>query len=266
MAKQVPLKAVRREGVGRAPARRTRASSMIPAVVYGSHIKPMPIQVDEKEMTRIFKQATSENMLVDLSLDEGGKTTNRLAFIQEIQHHPLTDRVLHLDFHEVRADEKLHARVIIVAVGEPEGVRTGGGVLEQVIREIEVECLPKDLPERIEVDVTALLIGGNIHVSQVKAPAGVTIISHADVSVFTLLAPKEEEVVAAPTATEPEMIKEKKVEEGAEGAPKPDAKGGAKPDAKAGAKPDAKAPAGKPDAKGGDAKAGAKPAAKAEKK
>src|SRR5262245_36042889 len=138
MAKQVSLKAVSRPGVGRTQVRQTRAKGMIPAIVYGSHIKPTPIQVDSREVDRIFKHATSEHMLVDLTLEEGGKATNRLAFIQETQHDPITDKVLHLDFHEVRADEKLHARVVIVALGEPEGVRTGGGVLEQVLRELEV--------------------------------------------------------------------------------------------------------------------------------
>lgn len=248
MAKQVSLKATPRTGVGRKGARLTRAASMIPAIVYGSHIKPLAIQVDSKEMGRVFKNATSENMLVDLALDQGGKVENRLAFIQEIQRHPLTDKVLHLDFHEVRADEKLHARVAVVAVGEPEGVRTGGGVLEQVIREFEVECLPKDLPDRIEVDVSALQIGANIHVAQIKVPANVTVLTHGDVSVFSVLAPVKEEVVVptAAVATEPEMIKEKKPAEGEEAT-----KGG---DGKAGAKP------------GADAKAGAKPAGKSDKK
>ncbi|MBI4027772.1 MAG: 50S ribosomal protein L25 [Verrucomicrobia bacterium] len=117
MAKQVSLKATLRPGIGRQHARRTRAAAMVPAVVYGSHLKPIPIQVEARAVERVFKHATSENMLVELSLDEGGQTTNRLAFIQEIQHHPLSDQVLHLDFHEVRADEKLHAHVVIVAVG-----------------------------------------------------------------------------------------------------------------------------------------------------
>jgi large subunit ribosomal protein L25 len=246
MAKQVSLKATLRPGIGGRNAKKTRAASLIPAVVYSSHIQPTPIQLDEKEVTRIFKQATSESMLVDLALDENGKTSNRLAFIQETQRHPLTDRILHLDFHEIRADEKLHVRVPIIALGEPEGVRTGGGLLEQVLRELEVECLPKHLPDGIEVDVSALQIGGNIHVNQLSVPAEVTVLSHAELSVFTVLAPAKEEVVVpvAAEATEPELIK-KKAEEG---------------EAAAG---DAKAA----DAKGGDAaKAGAKPAAKAEKK
>lgn len=250
MAKQVSLKASRRGGVGRQHARKTRAKAMIPAVVYGSHVQPTPIQVDAREVERIFKHATSENMLVELTLEDQGKTSNRLTFIQEIQHHPLSDQVLHLDFHEVRADEKLHARVLIVAMGEPEGVRTGGGVLEQVMRELEIECLPKDLPDRLEVDVSALQIGGNIHVEQIKVPPTITVLNQANLSVFTVLAPVKEEVVVAPTAeiTEPEMIKQKKTEEGEDAAP------AAKGDAKAGAKP--------AEAKAGDAKATAKPAAK----
>ncbi len=255
MAKQVSLKASLRPGVGRLQARKSRAQSMIPAVIYGSHIKPTPIQVGRLEVERIFKHATSENMMVNLDIEEGGKTSNRLAFIQEIQHDPLKDCVLHLDFHEVRADEKLRARVPILSVGEPEGVRTGGGVLEQVLRELEVECLPKDLPDRLMVDVSNLQIGSNIHVNQVQVPEGVTVVSHADVSVFTLLAPvKEEEVAPAAEATEPEVIKQKK-----EGDEEGDVKEGAAK-GKAEAKPAAKGG----DAKGGDAKA-AKPA-KGEKK
>jgi len=277
MAKQVSLKASCRSGTGRQQAKKTRTAGLVPGVLYGAHIKPMSIQVEERELTRVFKHATSENMLVELSLDEGGKTSNRLAFIQEIQHHPIRDRVLHLDFHEVRADEKLRARVVVVAHGEPDGVRTGGGILEQVLHELEVECLPRDLPDHIEVDVSALLIGGNIHVSQVKAPEKVMILSRGDGSVFTVLAPtKEEEVVASTEVVEPEVIKQKKVEEGEEPAEKggkPEVKGGAKGEAKgAETKGGAKGETKGAESKGGkaepksDAKTPAKPAAKGEKK
>lgn len=252
MAKQVSLKASARVGIGRTQAKKVRAGSMIPGIVYGSHVKPTPIQLNQKDIETLFKHSTSDNMLIDLSLEENGKTTNRLAFLQEIQRNPVTDKVLHLDFHEIRADEKLHARVMVVPLGEAEGVRTGGGVLAQVLRELEIECLPKDLPERIEVDISALQIGGNIHVSDIKPPNGVTVLNRKELSVFSVTAPmKEEEVVAATPAAgaEPELVK-KKGEEGEE----------APADAK-GAKPDAKAAAGKPDAKA-DAKAPAKDAKK----
>jgi large subunit ribosomal protein L25 len=267
MAKEVSLKASVRSGNGRSGSRKTRAAGMIPAIIYGAHTKPLSIQVSRTDVLRMFKHATSENMLVDLALDEKGKTNNRLAFIQEIQRHPIQDEILHMDFHEVRADEKLHARVQIVAIGEAEGVKTGGGTLEQVLHELEVECLPKDLPERVTIDVSALQIGGNIHAKELKLPPNVTALTHGDISVFTVLAPTVEEV-AAPTeatAAEPEVIKQKKAEEGEEGAKegKPEAKGEAKAaEGKGAAKPtDAKA-----GAKPADAKAGAKPAGKAEKK
>ncbi|MBI4027773.1 MAG: hypothetical protein HY360_22500 [Verrucomicrobia bacterium] len=145
------------------------------------------------------------------------------------------------------------------------------------MHELDVECLPKDLPDRIEVDVSALQIGSNIHVSHIKAPPGVTILSHADVPVFTVLAPTKEEVVVASTElTEPEVIKQKKAEEGEEAGAKTEGKAGAKPEGRAGAKPadgkaaETKGAEGKAGAKASDAKAAAKPAgkpaAKSEKK
>jgi large subunit ribosomal protein L25 len=252
MAKQVSLKATVRSGIGRTETKKVRSASRIPAIVYGSHIEPMPIQFEQKDIENMFQHARSDNLLVDLTLDENGKSSNRLAFLQEIQRHPVTDQVLHLDFHEVRSDEKLHARVVVIAKGEAEGVRTGGGILAQVLRELEIECLPKDLPERIEVDVSALQIGANIHVSDIKPPNGVTILNRPELSVFSVAAMKEEVVAptAAPGAAEPELVK-KKGEEG-----------------EAAAAGDAKPGAAKADAKGGkpDAKADAKPAAKSDKK
>lgn len=263
MAKEVSLKASVRSGTGRQSGKKTRAAGQIPAIVYGAHTKPLPIQVKRVDVQRMFKHATSENMLVDLSLEEGGKSSNRLAFIQEIQRHPVKDEILHMDFHEVRADEKLHARVPIMAVGEAEGVRTGGGTLEQVLHELDVECLPKDLPEFIHVDVSALQIGGNIHAKELKLPPSVTRLTHDDISVFTVLAPTVEEVVtpAAETAAEPEVIKQKKAEEGEEG--KAEEKGEEKGAGKgAGKAAEGKAAEAKGAAKSGDAKAAAKPAGK----
>src|ERR1041385_3115771 len=102
MAKQVSLKATARPGLGRTQAKKVRSASLIPGIVYGSHIKPMPIQLNQKDVEIVFKQATSDNMLVDLSVEENGKSSNRLAFLQEIQRNPVTDQILHLDFHEVR--------------------------------------------------------------------------------------------------------------------------------------------------------------------
>jgi len=219
---------------------------------------------------------------VDLLVDEGGKTNNRLALIQEVQHHPYKDTILHIDFHEVLATEKLRANVPVRPVGEPAGVKTGGGVLEYVMRELRVECLPQDLPDVLEINVEKLEIGQSIHIGDITPPQGVALLDDKGQTVFLVAAPITEEELAAMTeaaatpGAEPEVITAKK-EEGEEGAV---AEGEAKPKAEAGKAGDAKAPApaaggkapaagaaGKAPAAGtaGKAPAGGKPAAPAAK-
>lgn len=257
MAKQVQLKAKLRNVAGKTQVKHLRAQGAVPGSVYGAHTKPYNITVNSRELSDVLHHATGENVLVDLQLDEGGKTNNRLALIQEIQHHPFLDTILHVDFHEVLATEKLRTKVPVRPVGEPTGVKTGGGVLEYVMRELHVECLPKDLPELLEVNVEKLEIGQSIHVRDITPPAGVALIDDGGMTIFLVVAPIAEEVAATPEAgaAQPEVIGEKKAEgeEAAEGAAAP-AKGEAKPAAgKAEAKP---AAAGKT-----EAKAEAKPAA-----
>jgi len=170
----------------------------------------------------------------------------RLALVQEVQHHPLSGKVLHVDFHEISPDEKVTVHVPLETSGEAAGVKTGGGVLEHVLFKLRVRCFPKDLPEQIVVDVTSLEIGQSIHLGDIKAPEGVEILGDKHISVIAVAAPRAEEEVAVtaavPAAGDVEMTKEKK-EDGTEGA----------------------TPA-KTDAKAGDKKAEAKPEAKAEKK
>ena len=163
--------------------------------------------------------------------------------MQDIQHHPLSGKVLHIDFHEVSPDEKVTVHVPLETTGEAAGVKTGGGVLEHILHKVKVRCLPKDLPDQILVDVSSLEIGKSFHLGDLKAPEGVEILGDKHISVIAVAAPRAEEEVAAtaaaPGAADVEMTKEKK-EEGAEGATpaKGDAKAG---DKKAEAKPDAKA-------------------------
>jgi large subunit ribosomal protein L25 len=195
----------------------------------------------------VLQDATSENVLVDLQVDEGGTMKNRLALIQEVQHHPYEDTVLHIDFHEVLATEKLRARVPIRPVGEPAGVKNGGGVLEYVMRELHVECLPQDLPDVIEVNVEKLEISQSIHIGDIAPPPGVALLDAKGQTVFLVAAPITEEELAAMTeaaaapSAEPEVITAKK-EEGEEGAVAAEGEGEAKPKAEAG-KAEAKAPA-----------------------
>jgi large subunit ribosomal protein L25 len=268
MAQKIQLKAKARTEIGRSAVKRMRTQGVVPAVIYGAHTKPLHVAVALKDLERALHHATGENALVDLLVDQDGKTDNRLALIQEVQHHPYEDTILHIDFHEVRATEKLRANVAVRPIGEPAGVKTGGGVLEYVMRELRVECLPKDLPEVIEINVEKLEIGQSIHVGDIAVPAGVTVVDDKGQTVFLIAAPITEEELAAMTeaaaapAGEPEVITAKK-EEGEEGAVPAEGEAEAKPGAAG--KADAKAPAagaaGKAPAAGAAGKAEAKPVA-----
>lgn len=255
--KSVSLKAFPRSQVQRAEVKKLRASGRVPATIYGRQAKPQNLEINAKEISDLIHHSVSENLLVDLSVENDARS-KRLALVQEIQHHPLDGKVLHVDFHEISADEKVTVQVPVETTGEAVGVKTGGGVLEHVLFKLKVRCLPKDLPEQIIVDVTSLEIGQSIHLGNVKTPEGVEILGDKHITVVAVAAPRAEEEVAAvetaPAAGDVEMTKEKK-EEGEEGAAP----------AKAGEKAPAKGEA-KAAEKGAEKKAEAKPDAKAEKK
>ncbi|MBW8865599.1 MAG: 50S ribosomal protein L25 [Verrucomicrobia bacterium] len=245
--KSVPLKAFPRTLVQRGAVKKLRASGRVPATIYGRQTKPQNLEVNSKEISDLINHSVSENLLVDLAVDSDAKA-KRLALVQEIQHHPISGKVLHVDFHEVAEDEKVTVHVPLETTGEAAGVKTGGGTLEHILHKLKVRCLPKDLPDQILVDVTSLEIGKSFHLGDIKAPEGVEIIGDKHVTVLAVSAPRAEEEVAAtaatPAAGDVEMTKEKK-EDGTEGAA-PAAKG----DAKAGDKKAAEAkPEAKPEAK-----------------
>ena len=244
MAKTVPLQVSQRAGIGRTALKAVRKSGRVPGVLYGKakdkSVRARAIEIDAKKLQAVLHASTSENMLVDVEVTDqaGAKVDAHLALLVDVQHHPLEDYIIHIDLHEIDQDEILHAEVPVVSVGEPAGVKTGGGLLETMLRTIRVACLPRDLPEVISVDVSELTIGHSVHVRELKLPANVTATNRPELPVFSVFAPKEE-VVEAPTTevVQPEVIKEKKVE--GEAAPAADAKGG-KPDAKAAGKSEGK--------------------------
>ena len=232
----------------RGEVKKLRATGRVPAVVYGGKSTPQNLEIDFEEFDDLIHHSASENVLVDLAVGTGAK---RLALIQEVQHHPLSGKVLHVDLHEVAADEKVTIMVPVESTGEASGVKNGGGVLEHVLFKIKVRALPKDLPEVITVDVSAMEIGQSIHIGDLKAAEGVEIIGDKHISVLAIAAPlTEAQAAAAEAATagpgEVEMTKEKKVE-GAEGAApaKAGEKGAAAPKAgdKAAPKAEEKKPA-----------------------
>ncbi len=264
--KSVSLNAAPRSLGRRGGSKQLRESGRIPAVIYGRLTQPQNLEVGAKELKDLIHGSASETMLVDLAVP-GDARPKRLALVQEIQHHPLSGQVLHVDFHEVAENEKVTINVPVETVGEAIGVKTDGGVLEHVLFKVKARALPKDLPEVLTVDVSQLKIGMAIHLGEIPVPPGVELVGDKGIPVIAVAAPRAEEEVAA-VATEGvaagdvEMIKEKK-EEGEEGAAKAPAKGAEKAPAKGAEKGAAAAPA------AGDKKAapaGDKKAAPAEKK
>lgn len=245
--KSVPLNAFPRTLARRPGAKKLRESGRIPAVIYGRQAQPQNLEIVAKEMEDLIHHSVSENLLVDLTVKENDRP-QRLALVQEVQHHPLSGKVLHVDFHEIAENEKVTVSIPVETVGEAEGVKTQGGVLEHVLFKVKARGLAKDLPEFLTVDVSHLMIGQAVKLGEIKAPPGVELVGDKQLSVIAVAAPRTEEEEAAEAAEaaaavlgEVEMIKEKK-EEGEEGAA-PAAKGAEKA-APAKAAPGAKAPAG----------------------
>jgi large subunit ribosomal protein L25 len=224
MAKQVKLKAEPRTNVGRSAVRKLRARGLIPAVIYGGDNKPQPLQVTARDINAMMSQASGENVLVELEIT--GEGSSRTALVQEVQHSPVGGDIRHVDFHAISMDQMIQAEVPLEATGTAVGVKTFGGLLEQSLRAVAIECLPANLPDRITVDVSQLNIGDSIHVRDIQFPQGVTPKVQLDLTAFSIVAPVvEEEPVAAEAeaaaAAGPEVITEKK-EEGE--APAPSAK------------------------------------------
>jgi len=217
MATQVKLAAERRTALGRSSVKKIKAAGAVPAVIYGAKDKPEALQVSRRDINAILSHASGENILVELEI---AGDANRLALVQEVQHSAVGGAVLHIDFHAVSMDEMIEADVPLEPTGTANGVKNFGGLLEQSLRSLAIECLPRDLPDVISVDVSALNIGDAIHVRELPLPAGVTTRVPADLTAFSVMAPtvEDETLAAAAPAAAPEVIKEKKEEPDAAGA------------------------------------------------
>ena len=236
--KSVELNAFPRTLTGRRGVKKLKTAGRIPAVIYGRAVQSQSVEVNAQELEDLIQHSVSENILLDLNLKDDSRP-KRLALVQEIQHHPLSGHVLHVDMHEVSETEKVTVMVPVETAGEAVGVKVSGGVLEHVLFKLKVRALPKDLPEQIVVDVSNLELGKTIHLGEIQAPPGVELIGDKKISVISVAAPKAEveEVAegtegAAPVAADVEMIKEKKDE----AAPAAPAKPGDKAAAPAGDK------------------------------
>jgi large subunit ribosomal protein L25 len=250
MSKNHKLTVVARSQTGRSASRRLRKANRVPAILYGKHTSPETLSIDGPEFIRLLKSVGDRAVL--LELQQEGKSAQALSFLQEVQRDPITDKYLHVDLQEVKANEKFEIQVPVHLVGESFGVKNQSGVLETPTHSLRIRVLPKDLPEAIVVDVTELKVGETIKVGEIKAIAGVDFLDPKGQPVVSCVEPVAEIVQEVAAAAAPA--------EGAAAAPA--AAAAAPAEGAAAAKPAAAPAAG---AKPAAPAAGAKPAAPAKK-
>lgn len=229
MAKILDLQAETRTVSGTAAAKRMRKAGNIPAALYGRKVQAGNIQVHGKTFSKLLEGSASDNILVSLKI--AGTAGDQLALVQEVQHDYLRGGILHVDFHAIAHDEEIHASVPVVTVGEAPGQKHGG-LIEAIHHELEVYCLPKDLPESIQVDVTGLELGKGIHIGEITFPEGVTCRLGTDVVVIMCEEPKVEVEPEPVAAAAPAAGTAPAAGAPAAGAPAPAAGAAAKPAAK----------------------------------
>ena len=207
------LAAEPRTETGKGAARKLRAAGRVPAVIYGHKREPQGLSVNARDLSKLLERISAASTVIEL--DGLGAGTSR-TLIREIQRHPLKRNIVHVDFQELVAGEKVHVALPIVFTGTAVGVREQGGLLEEVMRELQVSVDPASIPNHIDVDVSELTIGHPIHVRDLTLPAGVTVLDDPDATVVAVAAPRTTEAAATTTeatTAEPEVIRAKKPEE-----------------------------------------------------
>lgn len=231
---KVILKAETRTGTGKRVAKDLRAKGLIPANVYKHGGQAVNLQISNDDLEEILHTKAGENVIITLKIS-GADAKDKTVLIKEIQREPIKDGILHVDFNEISLTEALAVNVPLTSRGEPVGVKVDGGILEHIMRELHIECLPSAIPEKIEIDVSELKIGDAVFVKNIKVPEGVKVLNDPELIAMIVKAPKVEvpkEEVGAEGAAEPELIRKKKEEEAAEEGAEAPAKEAEKPAAK----------------------------------
>jgi large subunit ribosomal protein L25 len=200
----VQLNASPRSQIGKGAARTLRREGKIPGIIYGHAREPMALAIDRRELEKLLSRIAAESTVIEVSLD--GTTARTL--IREIQRHPFKREILHVDFQELVAGEKVTVNVPIVLSGTAEGVRAEGGTLDQTMRELEIRVDPANIPGPFEVDVSSLRIGQSIHVSDLAIPEGVEVLDDQDATVCVVSAPRAIEEPVAVEAVAAEVVSE----------------------------------------------------------
>jgi large subunit ribosomal protein L25 len=212
------LSASVRADTGKGAARTLRREGRVPAVIYGHARQPQGLSLSARELGRLLERIAAEATVIELAID--GTTARTL--IREIQRHPFKKEILHVDFQELVAGEKVTVRIPLTLVGTSEGVRLNGGIIDQTLRELEIRVDPAMIPNHIDVDISALNIGQSIHVGDLKLAEGIEVLTDTDATICVCAAPKavESEAGAAAAAgdapAEPEVIRKAKADEDAE--------------------------------------------------
>ncbi len=227
------LIAQRRPAGGHRHAQRLRQGGFVPGVVYGKTSEAISVMLPRKELLKMLHARHGEHGLVNLRIDADGgkgsaKSWEKPVLIKQLQRDPVAGDVVHIDFHAITLTEHIRIKIPIVLQGEPVGVKQDGGLLEHFLREVEIDCLPTEIPKQVEFDISQLKIGDAVHVRELTPPAGSKIVSDPEGVIASVLAPKAEKLEeAAEAVTEPEVIREKKPEAEGEAAlegKKPEAK------------------------------------------
>jgi len=215
--KTIAVKA--RDDSGKGVARKLRASGMVPAVLYGPETKPLPLAVNKRELLAIFRSSASDNILLDLQV-EGQQEKPYTVLLKDVQYEPVDGSLLHVDFQQVSLTKKINVEIPIKLTGTPEGVKTMGGILEFIQRRLSVACLPTEIMESVEIDVTELNVGDAVHAKDIDLK-GIELLTNPNQVVATVVAP----TVSKVSETEAEGEGEEGAEEG-EGAAEGEAEGG----------------------------------------
>ena len=207
------LSAEMRSDSGKGVARKLRAAGRVPGIVYGHGREPQSLSVVARDLDKLLGSIAVSSTVVELGL--GGATTKTL--IREVQRHPFKKMIMHVDFQELVAGEKVIVDLPLVFVGVPEGVRLSGALLEQILHKVEVRVDPANIPNHIDVDVSHLAMGHSLHIRDLVLPTGVEVLSEADATICAVIAPRAavEAAAAEPSVAEPELIRKAKEDEDA---------------------------------------------------
>ncbi len=212
----VALTAQSRKGTGKGAARTLRRQALIPAVFYGPEVDPVNLSLKYRDLEKLIKTGAGENVIIDLAIETGESTLSHRAMLKEIQMDPVKQTILHVDLYEISMDKKIEVEVPITLTGTAKGVSDEGGILQQVSRTLEISCLPDNIPDSFELDVTDLNIGDSLHVSDLKIPEGIEVLVEGELTIATVVPPTKVEEIEPEVPEEEEEREEVEAEEVAE--------------------------------------------------